>query len=96
MKVTINTTYMHNYRILSLGTMQNLSAAQSELIKLANKKNDQELQDLMWQFANVIRSIDWADKFLFVHGQPTKHQAEHTRHCKQVRKQISHQPLAHH
>lgn len=69
---------MHDYRILDRDAMSSLSVAQGDLINLvrcyANGGRPpklEELDALIWRFAEVLRCIEWADKFLIAHNQPT-------------------------
>ncbi|KXJ54456.1 MAG: hypothetical protein AXW15_02340 [Neptuniibacter sp. Phe_28] len=92
MNVIVNTKQMHSYRVLSDSTMRRLSLAQCDLIDKADATNDPELKSLVWKFAEVLRLIDWGDKFIMAHSEPLKKPEKHMKMRQRFINEISHRP----
>lgn len=67
---------MHNYRILGVDTMRNMSSAQGELMLLirpyasgGEPPKVRELEAVLLQYAEALRCMYFADKFLAERGQ---------------------------
>lgn len=94
--VVVDLNKMHNYRILSVGTMRQWSLAQGDLATLCRERNDPELEAIMWRLSRIGCTIDWADKFLCINSKPisntTKALENHNQLCRELLPQISHRP----
>ncbi|WP_271271144.1 hypothetical protein [Aliamphritea hakodatensis] len=72
----INLSRLYNYRVLDIGTMGLFGSAQGEFIHLlkdwdaGNEPDPEDFHSLMWRYASVLRSIDFADRFMAVHSEP--------------------------
>lgn len=91
---------MQDYRILGIETMRRLSTGQLELLRLVRSYASggeppkmAELEALLRQFGGALRHIDFADKFLVVHGQPVNEAERYEQLRHQYLPQISHRPL---
>ncbi|HEJ1440796.1 TPA: hypothetical protein ACKRPO_005756 [Pseudomonas aeruginosa] len=90
---------MRPYRILSVSTMRALVRAQCHLIKLvrdyqANGKapSAEEFEEVIWQYAGAVRCIDFAHKFLVVHGKPAGDDDGYEELRRKYRREISNRP----
>ena len=77
LRAIINIDQMQAYRIMGLPAMHKLGNAQANLVQLVSAYESSgvapgvgELTNLMRCFAEVMRQIDFAHKFLVVHGDP--------------------------
>ncbi|WP_271274324.1 hypothetical protein [Aliamphritea hakodatensis] len=72
----INLRRLYDYRVLDIGTMGMFGSAQGELIHMLNDwekgvdPTPEDLRNLMWRYASVLRCIDFADRFMLVHSEP--------------------------
>lgn len=99
LQAVVNVERMHDYRIMSCSTMQALVKAQRKLVKLteAYEKSSRapaadEFKDVIWEYAAAIRTVDWADKFLMVHGQLLSDDEQQQALRRRYRNEIAHKP----
>ncbi len=89
---------MQNYRVLGVATMRQLITAQLELVRMTRRckagkpPKPEELEAVLWRFAEPIRSIDWAHKFLVVYGQPLKKAKRYENLRQQYMPELAHRP----
>lgn len=93
---------MRAFRVLGASTMRDLSMTQHTLVSLIRAYESggtvpslEELKDLMWDYAASIRRIDYADKFLVVHGEPVADADSYEVLRSKCRREISHQSITH-
>lgn len=79
LQALIDINQMRDYRIMGVGAMSQITSAQAELVGLVfrcakdgSSPTANELQALMWRYAAALRTIDFAHKFLVVHGKPVR------------------------
>ncbi|WP_271274333.1 hypothetical protein [Aliamphritea hakodatensis] len=89
----INLRRLYDYRVLDIGTMGMFGSAQGELIHMLNDwekgvdPTPEDLRNLMWRYASVLRCIDFADRFMLVHSEPLEPNEE----IEALRKRLSSQ-----
>ena len=91
-KVTIEPSDLHNYRIFNVLAMGNLSRALIRLRDFIKEDHNPVLERIADEVAASLRDADFADKFIFVHGEPLKKTELHTEKRNQVMKEISNKP----
>ncbi len=90
----IDLNRMYNYRVLDIGTMGLFGNAQGELIHLLRDWDNgydpdpEDFRNLMWRYASVLRSIDFADRFMLVHSDPLQPNDEITALRKRLNRQL--------
>lgn len=92
---------MNAFRVLGVSAMRDFGGAQRTLSSLVREYESsgiapkvEELRELMWSYAEVLRRVDFADKFLVVHGEPVADADDYEELRSKYRREISHQSIA--
>ncbi|WP_425328294.1 hypothetical protein [Pseudomonas nitroreducens] len=101
LRAMVEIDQMHAFRVLGTSAMRNFSGAQMTLVRLirAYESNGtaptlDELEELRSKYGEVLRCIDFADKFLIVHGEPVADEDGYEKLRSKYRREISHQSIA--
>lgn len=92
---------MNAFRVLGVSAMREFSGAQRALVNLIRAYEASgtvprlaELEDLSRMYGGVLQCIDFADKFLVVHGEPIADADGYEELRSKYRREISHQSIA--
>ncbi|WP_425328173.1 hypothetical protein [Pseudomonas nitroreducens] len=101
LRTMVEVDQMHAFRVLGVSALREFSGAQHVLVSLIRAYEAsgtaprlEELEELSRMYGGVLQCIDFADKFLVVHGEPVADADNYEVLRSKYRREISHQSTA--
>lgn len=101
LRALVEIDQMNAFRVLGVSAMRDFGGTQRALSSLVHGYESsgvapkvEELKELMWRYAEVFRRVDFADKFLVVHGEPIADADGYEELRSKYRREICHQSIA--